>query len=170
VVELLRPAKGGFLRPFGCGWFIWQFLLGHGPNGSPMIDPNVGAPQADIFYHYKISLLKAMALDRATKREEKQARSQRRPINPEIIEKLTERYLARMPFKTTSCRFHSFVVYFSNLQRLGWVEPSGKEEASAFQDHYPPGPPRRYFRLTAAGKAASEADWANPLFALYSGS
>jgi len=22
VVEVLRPARGGFLRSFGCGWFI----------------------------------------------------------------------------------------------------------------------------------------------------
>jgi DNA-binding PadR family transcriptional regulator len=75
--------------------------------------------------------------------------------------------LARTPYKSTSCRFHSFVVYFSNLQRLGWVEPTGSEEPSAFQDHYPPGPPRRYFRLTDAGKAASEAAWLNPRLALY---
>jgi len=170
VVEPLRPARGGFLRPFGCGWFIREFLLGHGPNESPRIDPNVGAPQADIFYHYKTALFKATAVDRATRHEEKQARREKRAISPEEIERLAERYLARIPYKTTSCRYHSFVVYFSNLQRLGWVELTGKEEASSFQDHYPPGQPRRYFRLTDAGKAASEAAWSNPLFALYGGS
>jgi len=169
VVELLRPIKGGFLRPFGCGWFIREFLLGHGPEGRPKIDPNRGACQADIFYHYKTALLQAVALDRATRQEEKQARREKRAIDPERIEQLTERYLARLPYKTTSCRYHSFVVYFSNLQRLGWVEPSGKEEPSAFQDHYPPGQPRRYFRLTKAGREASEAAWSNPLFALYGG-
>ena len=132
MVEPLRPARGGFLRPFGCGWFIREFLLGHGPNGSPRIDPDVGAPQADISYHYKTALLKALALDRATRKEERQARREKRAISPENIDRLTERYLARMPFKTTGCRFHSFVVYFSTLQRLGWVEPTGKEEASAF--------------------------------------
>ena len=62
----LKPSRGGFLRPFGCGWFIREFLLGNGPWGSPRIDPNVGAPQADIFYHYKRALLRANALDRAT--------------------------------------------------------------------------------------------------------
>jgi len=56
VIEPLRPARGGFLRPFGCGWFIREFLLGHAPNGSPKIDLHVGAPQADIFYHYKMAL------------------------------------------------------------------------------------------------------------------
>jgi hypothetical protein len=169
VVEPLRPARGGFLRPFGCGWFIREFLSGHGPNGSSKINPEVGAPQADIFYHYKMALLKAIALDRATRREEKQARREKRAISPERIEQLSERYLARIPYKTTSCRYHSFVVYFSNLQRLGWVEPSGKEEASAFQNHYPPGQPRKYFRLTKAGREASDAAWSNPYLALYGG-
>jgi len=169
VVEPLRPARGGFLRPFGCGWFIREFLLGQGPNGSPRIDPAVGAPQADIFYHYKTTLLKAIASDRAIRKEERQARREKRAISPEQIERLTERYLARIPYKSTSCRYHSFVVYFSTLQRLGWVEPSGKEEASAFQDHYPPGPPRRYFRLTKAGREAGDAAWSNPHLALYGG-
>ena len=45
MVELLRPIQGGFLRPFGCGWFIREFLLGHGPEGRPKIDPNRGAPR-----------------------------------------------------------------------------------------------------------------------------
>ena len=124
MVELLRPARGGFLRPFGCGWFMREFLLGHGPNGSPVIDSDVGAPQADIFHHYKLALMKATALDRATRVEEKRARREKRPINPDNIDRLAERYLARMPYKAQGCRYHSFVVYFSNLQRLGWVEPS----------------------------------------------
>ena len=38
----LRPARGGFLRPFGCGWFIREFLLGYAPNGSPRIDLQIG--------------------------------------------------------------------------------------------------------------------------------
>ncbi len=167
MVERLRPARGGFLRPFGCGWFIREFLLGHGPNGSPRIEPDVGAPQADIFHYYKIALLKAIAEDRATRWEERQARREKRTISPEEIERLTERYLARIPYKSTGCCYHSFVVYFSNLQRLGWVEATGIEEASAFQDHYPPGPPRRYFCLTKAGREAGDAAWANPHLALY---
>jgi hypothetical protein len=170
VVEPLRPTRGGFLRPFGCGWFIREYLLGNSPNGSPKIDRELGAPQADIFYYYKTALLKAIALDRATRQEERQARRQKRAISPERIEQLTERYLARLPYKSTSCRYHSFIVYFSNLQRLGWVEFTGKEEASAFQDHYPQGPARRYFRLTRAGREAGDAAWSNPQFALYGGS
>jgi len=167
VTLALKPKRGGFLRPFGCGWFIREYLLGKGPYDSPKIDPEVGAPQADIFYHYKTALFKATAVDRATRHEEKQARREKRAISPEEIERLTERYLARIPYKTTSCRYHSFVVYFSNPQRLGWVELTGKEEASGFQDNYPPGPPRRYFRLTKAGREADDTAWANPHVALY---
>ena len=169
MVELLRPARGGFLRPFGCGWFIREFLLGHGPEGSPGIDPDVGAPQADIFHHYKLALMRATAMDRATRAEEKRARRERRAIDPDEIERLTERYLARIPYKSTSCRYHSFVVYFSNLHRLGWVEFTGKIMPSSFQDHYPDGQPQKYFRLTKAGKEASDNVWSNPLRALRDG-
>jgi hypothetical protein len=167
VTEPLRPRRGGFLRPFGCGQFIKEFLSGHSPNGSPRIDPSVGACQADIFYHYKMALIEATALDRATREEERRARREKRAISPDNIERLTRQYLARIPYKTSGCRFHSFAVYFANPQRLGWVEPTGLEEPSAFQSHYPPGPARRYFRLTDAGRAAPETAWANPLSALY---
>ena len=167
MVELLKPSRGGFLRPFGCGWFIREFLMGNSPYGSPRIDPEVGVPQADIFYHYKMALMRATSLDRATRAEERKARREQRRVNPDNIENLAERFLTRMPYKAQGCRFHSFIVYFSNIQRLGWVEATGKEEFSEFQDHYPPGPPRRYFRLTKAGKEASDDAWANPLRALY---
>ena len=167
MIERLRPPRGGFLRPFGCGWFIREFLLGHGPGGSPQIDSRVGAPQAEVFYHYKTALRQATALDRATRAEERKARREKRPIDPDRIESLTRTYLARMPYKARGCRFHSFVVYFSTLQRLGWVEATGLEEPSAFQDNYPPGPPRKYFRLTRAGREAGDAAWSNPQQALY---
>ena len=167
VVEALKPRRGGFLRPFGCGEFIREFLLGHGPNGSLRIDPNIGAPQADIFYSYKMALRQATAIDRATRQEERQAKRQKRSINPENIDRLTQRYLARMPYKANGCRYHSFVVYFSTLQRLGWVEATGQEELSAFQEHYPPGQPRRYYRLTPTGLHAGEEAWTNPCLALY---
>jgi hypothetical protein len=163
----LKPTRGGFVRPFGCGWFIKEFLLGNGPHGSPHIDPATGAPHADIFHHYEEAILRATALDRASREEEQRARREKRSIHPEEIERLTEAYAARTPYKSLSCRYHSFVVYFSNLQRLGWVEFTGREERSAFQDHYPSGQPRRYYRLTSTGCTASEDAWANPLSALY---
>lgn len=167
MADLLKPTRGGFLRAFGCAEFVFKFLAGGGPYGSPIIDPEVGACQADIFYHYKMALMRATAIDRATRLEERQARRQRRSIEPANIEMLAEKYLGRMPYRSRGCRFHSFIVYFSTLQRLAWVEPTGKEEPSSFQDHYPPGPPRRYFRLTDVGRTAPETAWANPQRALY---
>ncbi len=163
----LRPNRGGFLRPFGCGWFIREFLAGNAPYGSPSINSTVGACQADIFFHYKKAIREATAMDRATRAEEKKAKKEERAISPENIQMLYQKYLERMPYKAHGCRYHSFVVYFSNLHRLGWVEPSGREEPSAFQGNYPPAPPRRYYRLTPAGWQASEYAWANPRMTLY---
>ena len=167
VVEPLKPKKGGFLRVFGCGEFIRDYLLGHGPGGSLVIDPPIGAPQAVIFHEYKIALLRATAMDRAIRMEERIARREKRYIDPDNITKLANRYLSKMPYKAQGCRYHSFVVYFSNIVRLKWVEPTGREEFSEFQWHYPSGPPRKYFRLTKAGKEASDKAWANPHRALY---
>jgi len=167
LVIPLKPTKGGFLRPFGCGWFIREFLSGNGPGESPQIDSNTGAPQADIFYHYKNALRSATAYDRATRVEGRRARKEKRLIDPDNIDRLAKKYLARLPYKAQGCRYHSFVVYFSTLQRLGWVEPTGQEESSAFQGNYPPGPPRRYYRLTDTGIAAGDAAWSNPHLALY---
>jgi hypothetical protein len=167
MTELLRPTRGGFLRPFGCGWFIREFLMGNGPYGSPGIDPAVGAPQSDIFHYYKISLMRVTALDRATKAEERLARHEKRLVSPDNIEMLTESYLSRLSYKGRGCRYHSFVVYFSDLVRLGWVETTGEEEPSAFQEHYPEGQPRRYYRLTEAGITAGDTAWTNPHVTLY---
>ena len=163
----LKPQRGGFLRPFGCGWFIREFLAGNAPYGSPPVDPVIGAPQSDIFHYYKEALRETTAMDRATDAETKRAKKENRSIDPSNISSLYRRYLARIPYKAKGCRYHSFVVYFSNLQRLGWAEPSGNVEQSAFQGNYPPGQPRKYFRLTAAGSAAPDSAWANPLAALY---
>ena len=76
-----------------------EFMLGHGPNGSPRTDPEAGVTQEDIFHHYKLALMKATALDRAMSVEEKRARWKKRPINIVNIEELVKRYLARMPYK-----------------------------------------------------------------------
>jgi hypothetical protein len=164
----LRPYRGGFLRPFGCGSFIREFLEGNAPVGSPSINPAIGAPQSDIFRYYKDALRQTTAMDRATRAEEKAAKHEKRMIDPNKIQAGYVKQLARLPYKASGCRYHSFVVYFSNLKRLGWVEPSGYQELSAFQGNYPPGPPRVFYHLTAAGMNASDTDWSNPLAALYS--
>lgn len=163
----LKPKRGSFLREFGCATFVREYLLGHGPFGSETIDPSAGAWQADIFRAYKLALMRATAFDRAARLEERKAKREGRPIDPVGIDVLAQTLLARMPYKAQGCRFHSFVVYFSNLTRLGWVEWTGREEVSSFQSSYPEGQPRKYFRLTEAGIQASEDAWANPLRALY---
>ena len=60
----LRPSRGGFMRPFGAGWFIREYLRGNGPEGSAVIDPERGAPQSDINYEYKVSLATTTARTR----------------------------------------------------------------------------------------------------------
>ena len=167
MTEVLKPTRGGFQRPFGCGWFVREYLIGRGPEGSPQIDSEIGAPQVDVFHFYKTALLEATARDRATRSEEKKAKIEGRTIDPDEINRLIQKHLAMLPFKTNGCRYHSFVSYFGNLQRLGWVEPSGREEPSSLQDNYSDAPSRKFFRLTAAGLNASDADWANPQVALY---
>jgi len=167
MVLQLKPQRGGFLRPFGLGWFIKEYLSGNAPYGSPSIDPNTGSTQSTIFYHYKHTLRRETAMDRAIRTEERRARKEKRGINPDNIDRLYERHLARLPYKAKGCRYHSFVTYFSTVQKLNWVEPTGIEEHSDFQDNYPEGQPRKYFRLTAAGIAAPDHLWANPHKALY---
>ena len=158
----LKPKKGGFLRPFGCGWFIREYLSGNAPYGSPAISPTIGAPQADIFHYYKMALIGEWAMDRAVRLAEKIARKQGKPFSPDQVDDLVKKITPSIPYKTTACRYHSFVVYFSMLIRLGWVEPSGYKEKSAIQDNFPKGPPRKYYRLTRAGLGAGDSAWANP--------
>ena len=165
--ELIKPIRGGFLRPFGCGWFIKEFLLGHAPYNSPTINPEEGSPQAEIFFHYKHALMRETAMDRAVRFEEEKAKKENRAIVPENIEELTKEFLEKIPYKSKGCRYHSFVTYFSVLQKLNWVEPSEKIEKSAFQDNYPQGKPRIYYRLTDTGIKVSELSWANPHKTLY---
>jgi hypothetical protein len=166
ATDLLKPRRGGFLRAFGCGEFIRGYLAGNAPYGARAIDSSSGACQADIFYEYKMALIRETAMDRAVRLEEKQAKREKRPINPERIQSLSEKLVKRLPYKSHGCRYSSFVRYFSMLQRLGWVEPTGHEETSAFQQNYVEGQPRRYYRLTPAGLAAPSEAWANPQRAL----
>jgi hypothetical protein len=151
VVLPLRPHRGGFLRPFGCGEFIRSFLSGEGPGGSAIISPDTGAPTEDIRSAYKTALLRAHAEDR------------------------------RIPQRLSKMRSHSFYRYFHLLKQLGWVEATGEEEGSfmggmpgARVERTPRGTtlvevpqPRRYYRLTASGRGASDTDWSDPLQAIY---
>lgn len=162
----LIPNRGGFLRPFGCGWFIREYLLGNGPEGSTRIDPERGAPQADINYEYKEALARATARERAERIISKQV-VRGVDITEEYAEKIYQNQLRKVSRKFTHMRYHSFLMYFGVLKRLGWVEATDLSEASSIQENYPNAPERLYYRLTAEGRSASNQSWANPLFTLY---
>jgi hypothetical protein len=166
----VTPERGGFLRPFGCGWFIREFLLGHEPEGSPKVDPEVGACQEDIFYHYKRALHKAYAEDAiAYENEERIKKGLAIYTETEYMERM-DWYLSRIPYKLVKCRYHSFQRYFHWLKQLGWVEFTGKEEESSVQENmpdYPQAPPRRFYRLTKKGIEAPDYEWSNPQLTLY---
>jgi hypothetical protein len=162
----LRPNRGGFLRPFGCGWFIREYLRGHGPEGSRAIDPVQGAPQADINFEYK------EALARATARERAERIISRMVVGGADVTEgqagvIYERELRRVSRKFTHMRYHSFLMYFGVLKRLGWVEVTNQKEPSSIQENYPPAPERTYYRLTKEGVEAGDELWSNPLFTLY---
>jgi len=167
MVIALRPEKGGFIRAFGCGWFIREYLMGHGPEGAPVIDPDEGACQSDIFDQYKSALLRAFAKDSTERLEEKRIKAGRGAFTESEYEQQLSYFLSRIPRKFTRMRASSFYKYFSNLERLGWVEPTGKTEVSTFQEKYPPAAPRIFYRLTKAGREATDAEWSNPIVTLY---
>ena len=167
MVEVLRPPRGGFLRPFGCAWFIRELLLGNGPMGSPRIDPDIGVPQTDIHRYYKEALHHAYAEDMVAWEKEERIRKKLPLLTIEEAEERTWYYLERIPYKLTRMRYSSFTRYFSHLKRLGYVEETGREEPSLVQESYPPAPPRRYYRLTAAGRRATMAELCDPIMTLY---
>jgi len=166
VVIRLRPDRGGFLRPFGAGWFIREFLLGNGPEGSTKIAPERGAPQADINFEYKEALARATAREHAEKIISRMVVSGD-DVTEEQAERIYQRELKKVSRKFTHMRYHSFLMYFGVLKRLGWVEVTGQTETSAIQDNYPPAPQRTYYRLTKEGIEAGDDLWSNPLFTLY---
>ena len=131
-----------------------------------MINPDRGATQADINYQYKAALARAFARDSAERIIEYMEKRGAK-VTPEEAEEIYEAELVKVPHKYTRMRYHSFLVYFGMLKRLGWVEVTGETERSALQDNFPPGPARTYYRLTDKGKTAALVDWSNPLFTLY---
>ncbi len=174
MVIQMRPARGGFLRPFGCGWFIREFLLGHGPEDSPQIDPNKGAVQEDIFYYYKVSLHKAYSQDVVAWENDERVRAGKGPYTEEEYAERVDWHLRRIPYKLVKARYHSFQRYFHWLKQLRWVEATGIEEKSSVQENVEISrseagltpyetPPRKYYRLTREGIEAPDYQWSNPL-------
>ncbi|MCJ7792153.1 MAG: hypothetical protein MUP49_07100, partial [Dehalococcoidia bacterium] len=88
-------------------------------------------------------------------------------VTEEQAERIYERELKRVSRKFTHMRYHSFLMYFGVLKRLGWVEVTNQVEPSAIQDNYPAAPERVYYRLTRTGIDAGDDLWSNPLFTLY---
>ena len=166
VIEI-RPDRGGFLRPFGCGWFIREYLLGNGPMGSPTIDPDAGAPMVDIHDSYKTALHAAFASDAVARDQDLRVKKGEPLYTEEEYKQRLEFYLSRIPYRLLKMRYASFTRYFGHLKRLGWVEEAGETEPSELQKYYPGAPPRVYYRLTRAGREASEVDWSDPLMPLY---
>ena len=167
MVIQFRPGRGGFLRPFGCGWFIREFLLGHGPEGSPTIDPENGACQEDIFYHYKLALHRAYAEDAVAWENEARIKAGKSIYSPEEYAERVDWFLRRIPYKLHKARYHSFQRYFHWLKQLGWVELTGEEEMSSVQEYYSEAPPRKYYRLTKKGMDAPDYEWSRPQLVLY---
>ncbi len=160
--------------PFGTGTFIRDFLLGNEPSGAPLIDPDIGAPQADIHGAFKGAVQQVLAEDVVAQVNEQRIR-QGLPVLAVVDEEiLEERAKALIPLKLTAARYHSFVTYFNMLKRLGWVQGTPDpdnpgeflEERSAMQDVYAGAPPRRWYRLTPLGRGASNDAWKNPQRAL----
>jgi hypothetical protein len=63
-------------------------------------------------------------------------------VTEEEADKIYQRELKRISRKFTHMRYHSFLMYFGVLKRLGWVEATSRTEASATQDNYPSAPER----------------------------
>ena len=84
-------------------------------------------------------------------------------VTEEEAERIYQRELKRVSRKFTHMRYHSFLMYFGVLKRLGWVEATGENEASGIQDNYPSASSRIYYRLTQKGRAATNELWSNPL-------
>ena len=112
------------------------------------------------------------ALARATAREHAERVISRMVVSgvdvtEEEAGKIYQRELRKVSRKFTHMRYHSFLMYFGVLKRLGWVETTNETEPSSIQDNYPPAPLRVYYHLTQKGIEAGEELWSNPLFTLY---
>ena len=162
----LRPNRGGFLRPLGCGLFIRDFLWGKAPEHSSKVDPVRGATQSDINFEYKEAMAGATAREHTEKIISRMVLSGV-DVTEEQAETIYQRELKRVSRKFTHMRYHSFLMYFSVLKRLAWVEATGETEPSTIQSNYSEAPERVFYRLTKKGMEAPDELWANPLFALY---
>ena len=115
--------------------------MGNGPEGPHVIDPQQGAPQADINFEYKEALARATARERDERMISKLVVGGK-DVTEEQAEAIYERELKRISRKFTHMRYHSFLMYFGVLKRLGWVEEAGRTEPSSIC--FPATPTRRW--------------------------
>lgn len=170
--EEFRPTRGGFLRAFGCAQFIVSFLKGEGPEGSGRIDPVRGTWQQDIFFEYKQALRRDRAEDMVAREKEGRVKKGLPGYTSDEEAERLAYWMGRISAKFTWARYHSFLIYFGMLKRLGWVEPTGETKTSDVQEPKlgvvnPAGQPRVFYRITDVGMSASESAIMNPLRALY---
>ena len=132
----LAPSRGGFLRPFGCGWFIREFLLGNAPEGSRKIDPAFGATQSDINFEYKEALARATAREKAERIISRMV-LEGDEVTEEQAALIYEHQLKKISRKFTHMRYHSFLVYFGVLKRLGWVETTNTTRLTHSRCRFP---------------------------------
>ena len=140
--------------------------MGKGPEGSSRIKPKKGAAQTDINFEYKEALARATARERAERMISRMV-LEGKDVTEEQAEKIYDHELKKISRKFTHMRYHSFLMYFGVLKRLGWVEVTGQTEMSSIQENYPSAPERIYYRLTEKGIKAGDDLWSNPLFTLY---
>ena len=114
----VRPDRGGFIRAFGCGIFIRDFLKGEAPFGSPRIDPEKGAPQAEIFYFYKLAQHRSYAEDAVAYENEARIKADKPIYTPKEYAERVDWHLRRIPYKLVSCRYHSFINYFGMVKKV----------------------------------------------------
>jgi len=92
--------------------------MGKGPEGSRVIDPLRGATQADINFEYKEALARATARERSERIISRMVLSGA-DVTEEQADRIYERELKRISRKFTHMRYHSFLMYFGVLKRLG---------------------------------------------------
>ncbi|MDO8634907.1 MAG: hypothetical protein Q7R34_01495 [Dehalococcoidia bacterium] len=178
----LQPGRE---RPFGACQFIIEFLKGHtsisGKEGEiaidKPIDPARGAPQVEIVRNYKLALHKYSVRERIMMEEEKRIKKGMLAFTAEEAEERA-RVLMNRPMNRCRMRYHSFLIYFGMLKRLGWVEVtmvlSPEDQKIALTEpsmlqlrNLPEASSRVYYRITPRGMAATEDQVRNPLMALY---
>lgn len=168
----VRPSRGGFLRAFGCGIFIRDFLVGKGAGyGAIAVSlPERGACQEDIFYNYKLALHRAYAENIVAQEQDERAKRGLELYTPEEYAERVDWHFRRIPYKLVKSRYHSFRRYFHWLKQLNWVELTGEVEVSTLQEvtgNHPDTHPRKLYRLTRVGIAASDEDWSHPQRLVY---